>query len=440
MSNGQAGITWRFLIVEDKEDKIHQLQEIAPACVEAPDQVEVVVCPTFNKAANHLRTGRFDLLILDLKDDSDTTSEADSNPAGLAVFEELKKTRFLPVVFYTALAHKVRSQETSFVRVVEKTEDVTRVKEEVRRVFATQLPALTRRLEELERSYMWDFVSTHWKEFVRPADQADIAYLLTRRLAISLEAAAGLFAAAFGGASTSDTTGAKTHPMVMYIVPPMGPHHLAGDIISETVEGQEQYWLVLTPSCDFAQAKAEHVTLAKCERLVDREEAITWLKTKSNTSTERFERLIEDNRGERFKFLPSAYFMPDLVADFQQLRSLSSGSLNNFKRVATLDSPFAESVVARFSRYCNRLGTPDIDKALVINRFQANLKTTTPEAAPAPNEHLAAAKTPVVVPDKADTPPVATASPAAKAAAPPAIASGPTTVEEKQVKPGGELK
>ena len=73
---------------------------------------------------------RFDVLILDLKDDSDVGLEADSNPAGLEIFETLKKTRFVPVVFYTALAHKVRSQQTSFVRVVEKTEGIGRVKEE----------------------------------------------------------------------------------------------------------------------------------------------------------------------------------------------------------------------------------------------------------------------------------------------------------------------
>ena len=129
MNNGQTGMKWRFLIVEDKEDSVRQLQEIAPACVDAPDEVEVDVCSTFREAAARLKTERFDLLILDLKDDSDTTLEADSSPAGLVIFEELKKTRFVPVVFYTALAHKVRSEETSFVRVVEKTEDVIRVKD-----------------------------------------------------------------------------------------------------------------------------------------------------------------------------------------------------------------------------------------------------------------------------------------------------------------------
>jgi CheY-like chemotaxis protein len=379
MSNGQTGIEWRFLIVEDQEDMVRQLQEIAPACVDAPDTVKVTVYSTFENAVARLRTDRFDLLILDLKDDSDASLEADSNPAGLAVFEELKRTRFVPVVFYTALAHKVGSEQTSFVRVVEKTEDVTRVREEVRRVLATKLPVLTRRLEELQRSYMWDFVSTHWKDFQQPADQADVAYLLARRLAITLEATAGEFAAKVGGASETPATTAKAHPMVMYVVPSIGPHPRAGDIISETDHGQEVYWLMLTPSCDFAQKKASHFTLAKCERLVEREEFKKWSEKKDDASVQRLGQLIEDKRGDRFKFLPRAFFLPDLVVDLQQLRTLSIDSIGNFKAVATLDSPFAESVVARFSRYFNRLGTPDVDKTIVINRLQSAPARSAPQ-------------------------------------------------------------
>ena len=144
------------------------------------------------------------------------------------------------------------------------------------------------------------------------------------------------------------------------------------------VDGQEAYWLIITPSCDFAQEKADHFTLAKCERLVDRDEFKKWLEKKDGASTQRLDQIFEDKRGDRFKFLPRAFFVPDLVVDFQQLRSLGIESMKNFKQVATLDSPFAESVMARFSRYFNRLGTPDIDKAVIINRLQATLTPNPP--------------------------------------------------------------
>ena len=292
MSNAQSGTKWRFLIVEDMDDKIRQLQEIAPSFVDAPDEAEVEVCATFSLAAKRLKTERYDVLILDLKDESDNTLEAESNPAGLAIFAELKQTRFVPVIFYTALAHKVRSEQTSFVRVVEKTEDVTKVKEEVRRVLATGLPALTRHLEEIQRSYMWDFVSAHWKDFPQPADQSDVAYLLARRLAITLETTAGELAAKVGGLSRAPASTPKAHPMVMYVVPSIGPHPRAGDIIAEEVGGQKIHWLILTPSCDFAQSKVDHFTMVRCERLTDREEFKQWSAKKEEKTTQRIEQLM----------------------------------------------------------------------------------------------------------------------------------------------------
>jgi CheY-like chemotaxis protein len=367
-----TGTKWRFLIVEDKDYFVRQILEAVPSFVDPPDKAEAEACTTFAEAADKLVSQRFDLLILDLKDDSDKALTADNNPLGLATFAKLKKTRFVPVVFYTALAHKVRSEQTSFVRVVEKTEGIKRVREEVRRVLATRLPMLIRRIEETQRNYMWEFINTHWKDFQEPAEQAEVVYLLARRLALSMEATANELVASIAGTPEAPTEGGKAHPMIMYVVPPMETHPLAGNIVSESVCGKDEFWIILTPSCDFAQSKANHVILAKCERLAKKPEYKKWLERKDKPNVQRLEQLVEDKRGDRFKFLPGAFFIPDLVVDFQQLRSISLESLKDFKAIATLDSPFAESVLARFSRYFNRLGTPDIDKNIVIGRLQTS--------------------------------------------------------------------
>ena len=42
---------------------------------------------------------------------------------------------------------------------------VTKVRDEVRKVMATKLPTLSRRIEEIQRRYMWDFVAKQWKQF-----------------------------------------------------------------------------------------------------------------------------------------------------------------------------------------------------------------------------------------------------------------------------------
>jgi hypothetical protein len=351
----------------------------------------------FDEAGKQLKEGQTPMawgMLTNGLMDSDTTLEADSHPAGLAVFEELKKTRFIPVVFYTALAHKVRSEQTSFVRVVEKTEDVTRVKEEVRRVLATQLPALTRHLEDLQRSYMWDFVSTHWKEFDTSHEQADVAYLLARRLALSLQREARRMARKMAGKSVPIADPKNIHPMEMYVRPPVSANRLAGDVLKGTVGGESAHWLVLTPSCDFEQeGRLNSVLLAQCIPLTSEPEYANW-KVNPTANAGPLKAMIGDNRqdvqSERFKFLPGTYFLPDSIVDFQKLRTVSPDDLKRLEVIASLDSPFAEALLARFSRYFGRLGTPDIDKNVVISRLQAaaakssTSQTPTPEAPAAP--------------------------------------------------------
>lgn len=397
-----SGTKWRILVVEDKENFRQQLLEAIPSFVDAPDTAEADLCVDFDEAIEKLQKDRYDVVILDLKDDSDGWALADdSDPAGLKVFERLKETRFVPVVFYTALAHKVRSLETSFVRVVEKTETTAKVKDEVRRVLGTQLPALTRHLEEVQRSYMWGFVSAHWKEMTAIHHKVDLVYLVARRLAQTLRGesirsfVAGISrntqkvdehspaeepqmlgaVATEAGELAAFTDG--VHPVEFYIYPCADQPWLAGDILKAEMDGRNDYWLVLTPSCDFENKKAQFVILAKCEHLTEQNEYGKWaanIAQPSRSALKGMEEVIGDNRGgqkERFKFLPGTFFLPDLVVDFQQLRSVPFAELKRDSVVAALDSPFAEAVLARFSRYFGRLGTPNIDKDVVIDRLQA---------------------------------------------------------------------
>ena len=79
----------------------------------------------------------------------------------------------------------------------------------------------------------------------------------------------------------------------------------------------------------------------------------------------------QDNQSERFFFLPGALSLPDLVVDFQHLVTLQRGHMGELERLAPLDSPFAEALLARFTRYFGRLGTPDLDVAVLLQRLRA---------------------------------------------------------------------
>lgn len=139
--------------------------------------------------------------------------------------------------------------------------------------------------------------------------------------------------------------------------------------------GESGHWIILTPSCDFEQeGRLNNVLLAQCVPLNAEPEYVSWTQnTAKNAGSLRA--MIGDNRqdtqSERFKFLPGTYFFPDSVVDFQKLKAITPAEILKLEVVASLDSPFAEAVLARFSRYFGRLGTPDIDKNVVLNRLEA---------------------------------------------------------------------
>ena len=50
--------------------------------------------------------------------------------------------------------------------------------------------------------------------------------------------------------------------------------------------------------------------------------------------------------------------------------TLQRDRMGGLERLASLDSPFAEALLARFTRYFGRLGTPDIDVAVLLQRLR----------------------------------------------------------------------
>jgi hypothetical protein len=134
--------------------------------------------------------------------------------------------------------------------------------------------------------------------------------------------------------------------------------------------------LLLTPTCDLiahnGAPKATYVTLASCQLLTETGEYKAWKESGQHNITQRLDKLIRNERGDRFYFLPSAWGVPDLVIDLQQLVSIEFEKFKKFKNVATLDDPYAQSITAQLARYTGRVGTPDLDVAVVKNRLEQN--------------------------------------------------------------------
>jgi CheY-like chemotaxis protein len=84
-------------------------------------------------ALNELEVQRFDLLILDVRLGSHSSTPDEE--AGITTLQAIRQRRFIPVVFYTGLPHLVRHLVTPRVQVVEKTAELPRLLESLSSIF-----------------------------------------------------------------------------------------------------------------------------------------------------------------------------------------------------------------------------------------------------------------------------------------------------------------
>ncbi|WP_223481237.1 MULTISPECIES: response regulator [unclassified Pseudomonas] len=361
---------WTFLVVDDEEIIANQTVETLSGIrtLGPDDEIACDFILNFEDAKSHALKVKYDLVVLDLKDDARDVEGADYK--GQEVLEFLRQTHFVPVIFYTGHPHKVKHLESPMVRVVAKgDDDVKLLRTAVVEVFETRLPHLIKHIQDQQREYLWGHIDEFWRSGNDAFRKEELAFLLARRLGNVL---AGDSIRRF--LRGNDANPDIVHPVEMYMWPSIGDDIQTGDIIT----WQDAHFVVMNPACDFAQGKIEFVVLVRCLPLEDSQEYAKSKLAKSQGATElrHLTALVRDRREkvqpERFKYLPGTCFIPDLVADFQMISTVSLEELSaSAKRVATLDTPFAEGLVSGFSRYYGRIGVPNLDsKELAVMIFE----------------------------------------------------------------------
>jgi len=369
----------RVLCVEDKQEIAAQVAEYFTSWKKDNPygQLEAVVETSFNEAIRRLAFERFDLVTLDLhseKDpDPDSGDKNSQSQEGRRVLEQIKKTLFVPVIFYSGYADKIEDLRSPVVKIVKKGEDdLEQIRRAATEIYQTGLPKLVKHIEEEQRSYIWDTVDKHWSNFSADWNPEEFSYLLARRLA-----------ARFNREGIKELLGHDREgcrPIEFYIYPPV-----AGEIKSGFIYDQKDghFWIVATPSCDFALKKADQILLVGATLLSEDGRLQDWKKFKwvpgdkedeknknPQKTYNKLRALITNNAGERYRYLPGTFFIPDLVLDAQTLRQVTKEQLPEFKHLCTLDSPYKEEIALHFSKYYGRLGTPDLELPIVLNRLK----------------------------------------------------------------------
>lgn len=367
---------WRILVVDDKSDAGVSLATRLNKEKFKGIPTECETCG-FDEAPVWLKQRHFDLAILDLVDNStprwaglgagvEPPNDQDAREAGEGLLEQIQSTRPLPVVFYTAHPGKLEGQTNLVTRVVDRGGSPASLFTEISDIFASGVPSLARKIQDIQRNYLWGFVATHSQQIERDGIAGELAMLLARRLAFRLREE-----------SLNGQSPDHVRPIEYYIYPDLQGCPRAGGLVRSKADNR--YWLILTPSCDLDLKKdkrnAESVLLAEC-RAIEEYSALKSWKTKVDDKDKiaSVRRLLSGNapQTDRGFYLPAAHDIPGMMADFQLTQSVKYPDFEaNYQRVATLDSPFAEAALARYARYFGRLGTPDLDLEFVLNRLAA---------------------------------------------------------------------
>jgi CheY-like chemotaxis protein len=346
-----------ILVVDDDPANIVAITDLLDGQEIAGCKMAVEGEEDFSEGLKRLRQKEYDILILDVFKGDPTDGQAQ----GQELLDEIKKAVPIAVIFYTALPARVENLKSDIVRIVHKGDG--NITEEVESLISGGIPLIKKKLfrhiqEELTK-YYWDFIDAH-PELVSTAHEDHLfEHIIVRRLAQTLNRDGTN--KIFGGDIGDD----KVHPLSMYIFPPIEDRHEMGDILWE--EETNLYWVILTPSCDFAQGKADNILLAPALPLTEHEYYTKYKATKNDSNTAKLKNLIKSTLPARYYFLPriNVINMPDLVIDLQKIISHPISEVENHKNIAKLDDPYAQDLLALFTRSHNRPGSPDIDDKYV---------------------------------------------------------------------------
>ncbi|MFE1405191.1 hypothetical protein ACFW5D_16305 [Streptomyces sp. NPDC058770] len=391
---------WTVVIVEDNEDYRNDIKDqLLQSDVAYGRAPRVIPVGDFSQAERILSAQTVDVVILDVRDDQG------SDDAGEQLLDNLKSTRFVPVVFYTAYTERVEPlAQPPVVQIVGKEERTDVLLDAVRAAFNSQLPIAVRGLSdhvrEVTREYLWD-IAEQWSS-LGEYDAEEKTTLLVARLARSLELTLALdgedrLRGPVGRALASPS---NWHPSRIYVIPPMGEQFDTGDLLLH--QGTQRYWVQLTPSCDLANGKADRHLLVAADALLEVEPFLSWGNADlewrrikdaaaprggwSRDEKSRRAKLEKDSkdlragckriilgRNDRFFHLPKFFTVPDLLVDLQHVKTPADAEMGEYERISGLASPWPQVLVNRFNRQTGRMGFDDPNAEAVLGRISSEI-------------------------------------------------------------------
>ena len=335
----------KLLLVEDNQSDIQTFK----SSLELFDEdyhitTDLQSADTFEEALTLIQSNDFDGIVIDL---SLHNSDLGGKELISTIINEYKLT--IPIVVYTGTPDDIAEYE--YIQAYQKGERenlITEILNDFRKTKAfgfTDLFNAKGQIQDFLKEVFYKNIYHQKKQWIEYDDKELVKKAILRHTLNHLT-------------QHIDETDEKYFLEEMYIYPPISKMHKTGSIIKDE---RNNYHIILTPACDFAQSKARCILLAEIisplnyirENFPGNEE--------SNSRRNKLETLLY-NKKQEYHYLPKLSPFDGGFIDFTSVQSYSVEELNrNFSEVKIQISPyFISDILGRFSSYYARQGQPDL--------------------------------------------------------------------------------
>ena len=340
----------KILFIDDDAESVEDARQCIIDAI--PDTVSLDVS-NFEDANPRITSFQPDIVVLDL------TVEPNDPSEGFTVHDFIWKTRFCPIIVYSAFTERYEDQypKHPFIEVVKKgSGSDQRVLEAVQKL-QPQIDSL-----QMTEAEVRNCLAVSMRE-VAPLAFREISDV-NQRMEVIRRSGRRRIAALMDEPLPNEAAIAAWE---QYIYPPISSDDpQLGDIL-KTADGDANdsasFRVVLTPSCDMVSSrpKVKEVLVAKCCAMSD---ALTSVGMGGVKNSDRIqERILTPGYLQSIIPFPKLEgVIPTMAADLRELELVKFEDIvsnRNFTRVASIDSPFRELVAWAYMQISCRPGLPN---------------------------------------------------------------------------------
>ena len=352
-----------LLIVDDDPEVIKHYQKEISEWNEGkadPEKIYPTITRNSEEAKEALKNHNFGAAIIDIRLDNKDTSKTAGNDVLEIIYE---KIRFPTYVLSSNIGELDEKYEDNHFISKHARDSIlfSELLSNIVKRFSTGITKILGQRGELEKALdrmFWHHLPeaiSHWEESTQDAEVKE-KQLLRYTLSHLQEMLA----------TSEDGVDERRNRAEIYIYPPVKEGPAAGLVVRRLAD--DSYAMVLTPSCDLAQNKAEHVQLVDIVNMLERDDICA--KTTNNARKQLIESYVKNNKADRFHFLPHFGSLRPGILDFQRVSNIRIDDLTKqFQSICSISPSFYKDIVSRFSSYYARQGSPDFDEKTVSSEI-----------------------------------------------------------------------